>query len=187
MQRRFLTVIAVVFGGIAALAVLLAVRGSLIADFVREIAESRLSTALGQPVAIGQLGFSLMPRPAFTGSDIRVGDNAQQAPAVSIDRVEVFPVLRSFLNGPIRITEVSLDGFTVSLLRDADRRWRAPAVFPAPTRGAGGGIGIDRVRVAGGRLLIFDVGVDGAMRERSRIDDMRTELVATPGDSVSHR
>jgi uncharacterized protein involved in outer membrane biogenesis len=161
--------------------VLLAIRGSLIADFVREIAESRLSTALGQPVAIGQLGFSLTPRPAFTGSDIRVGNNAQQAPAVSLDRVEVFPVLRSFFRGPVHIPDVSLDGFTVSLLRDADRRWRAPAVFPAPTRGGGGGIGIDRVRVAGGRLLIFDVGVDGAMRERSRIDDMRTELVVTPG------
>ncbi len=180
MHRRFLVVAAVVFGGIAALAVLLAIRGSLIAGFVREIAESRLSTAIGQPVAIGQLGFSLFPRPAFTGSDIRVGDTAQQAPAVSLDRVEVFPVLRSFLRGPIHITEVSLDGFTVSLIRGADGRWRAPAVFPAPTRSAGGGIDIDRVRVAEGRLLIFDVGVDGAIRERSRIDDMRTELVVTP-------
>ena len=181
MQRRFVTGIAIVFGIIAALAVLLAIRGSLIAGFVREMAESRLSTALGQPVTIGHLGFSLTPRPAFTGSDIRVGDAAQQAPAVSLDRVEVFPVLRSFLQGPIHITEVSLDGFTISLLRDADGKWRAPAVFPAPTRGAGGGIGIDRVRVAGGRLLIFDVGEDDAIRERSRIDDMRTELVMTPG------
>src|SRR5688572_17807902 len=180
MRRRFLTVIAVVFGGIAVLGVLLAIRGSLIADFVREIAESRLSTALGQPVAIGQLGFSLTPRPAFTGSDIRVGDTAQQAPALSIGRVEVFPVLRSFFQEPIHITEVTLDGFTISILRGADGRWRAPAVFPAPTRGAGGGIGIDRVRVAGGRLLIFDVDVNGAIRERSRIDDMRTELVMTP-------
>lgn len=181
VQRRFLTVIAVVFGGFVALAVLLAIRGSLIADFVREIAESRLSTTLGQPVAIGQLGFSLTPRPAFTGSDIRVGDAAQQAPAVSLDRVEVFPVLRSFLQGPIHVTEVSLDGFTVSILRGAGGRWRAPAVFPAPTRGAGGGIGIDRVRIAGGRLLIFDVGANGALRERSRIDDMRTDLLMRPG------
>ena len=149
MRRRFLTVIAIAFGVIAALAVLVAIRGSLIADFMREIAESRLATALGQPVAIGQLGFSLTPRPAFTGSDIRVGDAAQQAPAVSLDRVAVFPVLRSFLQGPIHITEVSLDGFTVSLLRDADGKWRAPAVFPAPTRGMDGGIGIDRVRKIG--------------------------------------
>jgi uncharacterized protein involved in outer membrane biogenesis len=181
MHRRFLAVIAIVFGAIAILAVVLVIRGSLIAAFVREIAESRLSTALGQPVAIGQLGFSLKPRPAFTGSDIRIGDTAQQAPAVSLDRVDVFPVLRSFLKGPIQITEVSLDGFTVSLLRGADGRWRAPAVFPVPTRGAGAGIDIDRVRVAAGRLLIFGVGVDGAMRERSRVDDMRTELVVSPG------
>jgi uncharacterized protein involved in outer membrane biogenesis len=176
VQRRFLTVIAVVLGGFAALAVLLTIRGSLIADFVREIAESRLSTALGQPVAIGQLGFSLTPRPAFTGSDIRVGDAAQQAPSVRLDRVEVFPVLRSFLQGPIHVTEVSLDGFAVSILRDAGGRWRAPAVFPAPTRGAGGGIGIDRVRITGGRLSIFE-GANGALRERSRIDDMRTDLL----------
>ena len=174
MQRRFVTVIAVVLGGLAALAVLLTIRGSLIADFVREIAESRLSTALGQPVAIGQLGFSLTPRPAFTGSDIRVGDTTQQAPALKLDRVDVFPVLRSFLQGPIHVTEVSLDGFTVSILRDAGGRWRAPAVFPAPTRK--GGVGIDRVRVSGGRLIIFDA-ANGALRERSRIDDMRTDLL----------
>ncbi len=180
MQRRVLTGIAVVLGGLAALALVLAIRGSLVADFVREIAESRLSTAVGQPVAIGRLGFSLMPRPAFRGTDIRVGDAAQQAPAVSLDRVEVFPVLRSFVQGPIRVTEVSLDGFTVSILRDANGRWRVPAVFPAPTRGAGGGIGIDRVRVAGGRLVIFDVGANGALRERSRIDGMRTELLVGP-------
>jgi uncharacterized protein involved in outer membrane biogenesis len=179
VQRRFLTVIAVVLGGFAALAVLLAIRGSLIADFIREIAESRLSTALGQPVAIGQLGFSLTPRPAFTGSDIRVGDAAREAPSVTLDRVEVFPVLRSFLQGPIHVTEVRLDGFTVSILRDAGGRWRAPAVFPAPTRGGGGGIGIDRVRVAGGRLLIFDATANGALRERSRIDDMRTDLLVS--------
>src|SRR5688500_20230505 len=96
---------AVVLGGLAALVVLLAIRGSLIADFIREIAESRLSTALGQPVAIGRLGFSLTPRPAFTGSQIRVGDAAQQAPTVSLDRVDVFPLLRSFLHGPIRLPE----------------------------------------------------------------------------------
>src|SRR5688500_8924579 len=172
---------AVVLGGLAALVVLLAIRGSLIADFMREIAESRLSTALGQPVAIGRLGFSLTPRPAFPGSDIRVGDAAQQAPSVGIDRVEVFPMLRSFLQGPIHVTEVSLDGFTVSILRDAGGRWRAPAVFPAPTRGAGGGIGIERVRVAGGRLLIFDVSTNGTLRELSPIDDMRTHLLVGLG------
>jgi len=180
VQRRFLTVIAIVLGGITAVAASLAIRGSLSAGFVREIAESRLSTALGQPVAIGDLGFSLTPRPAFTGSNIRVGDAAQRAPSVAFDRVEVFPVLRSFLQGPIRITEVRLDGFTVSILRDAGGRWRAPAVFPAPARG-GGAVGIDRVRVAGGRLLIFDVDANGALRERSRIDELRTDLLVGPG------
>lgn len=176
MRRRFLTGIAIVLGTFAALAVLLAVRGSFIADFVREIAESRLSSALGQPVTIGQLGFSFSPRPAFTGSNIRVGDATQQAPALTLDRVEIFPILRSFLQGPIHIREVHLDGFTASILRDANGRWRAPAVFPAPTRDAGGGIGIDRVRIADGRLLIFE-DANGATRERSRIDDISTELL----------
>ncbi len=53
-------------------------------------------------------------------------------------------------------------------------------MFPAPTRDAGGGIGIDRVRVTGGRPSIFE-DVDGAVRERSRIDDMRTEMLVSPG------
>jgi uncharacterized protein involved in outer membrane biogenesis len=163
---------------LAALALLLVIRGPLIANLVRDAAEDRLSAAIGQPVRIGQIGFSLRPTPAFIGSDVRLGDTAQQAPGLRLDRVEVFPVLRSFLRGPIHITEVRLDGFSVSILRDPAGNWRTPAVFPAPTRGAGGGLGIDRVRLTGGRLLIFDL-ASGALRERSRIDEMRTELLVS--------
>jgi uncharacterized protein involved in outer membrane biogenesis len=152
-------------------------QGSL-ADIVRTGAEVRLSAALGQRVTVGRIGFSFRPRPAFTGSDIRIGGADQAAPSIHLDRIQVFPVLW-FLRGSVHITEIYLDGFTVSLLRDAGGRWRVPSVFPAPTRNAQAGIGIDRVRIVRGRLLIFDA-TGGGLRETSRIDEIRTDMVIEP-------
>ena len=72
------------------------------------------------------------------------------SPGLRIDRIRVVPRLRSFFSGTIRIEEVSLDGFTVSVsaTRTAGTR---PAVFPAPSKDSSAAVAIERVRVAGGR------------------------------------
>lgn len=154
----------------------LVLRQSLIAGIVRSSAEARLSAALGQPVTIGEIGFSLAPRPAFTGSDIQVGTADREAPGVRLARIRLVPNLRSFFSDLVRIEEVRLDGFTVSILRDRDGRWHVPAAFPAPTQDARAGVAIERVRIDGGQLRIFDA-AEGGARQTSSIDDIRADML----------
>ena len=132
MRTRLVVLSVVVVVICLALGVVLILRQSMIAGLVRASAEARLSAALGQPITIGEIGFTLAPRPAFTGSGVRVGPADTQAPpGLRIDRIRVVPRLRSFFSDTIRIEEVRLDGFTVSILRDRNG-WHAPAAFPAP-------------------------------------------------------
>jgi uncharacterized protein involved in outer membrane biogenesis len=176
VRTRLVVLSAVVLVACLALGAALILRQSSLAGLVRASAEARLSAALGQPVTIGDVGFTLMPRPAFTGSGIRVGPaDAQAPPNLRIDRLRVVPRLRSFFSDTIRIEEVRLDGFTVSVLRDRNG-WHAPAAFPAPSNDARAVLAIERVRVAGGRLIVFDA-ADGGVRETSSIDDIRADML----------
>ncbi len=176
MRSRLIVLSAVILVACLGLAAVFTLRQSTIAGLVRASAEARLSAALGQPITIGEIGFTLAPRPAFTGSGIRVGAaDAQAAPSLRIDSVRVVPRLRSFFSDTIRIEEVRLDGFTVSILRDRNG-WHAPAAFPAPSQGGPAAVAIERVRVAGGRLIVFD-SVERGVRETSSIDDIRAEML----------
>lgn len=177
MRRRFYLLAAVIVVALVAASGWVALRRSFVADIVRAGAETRLSAALGQRVNIGEIGLSLTPRPSFTGSDVRVGAADQLAPAVRLDRIRIVPRLRSFFSDTIQIQEIRLDGFTVSILRDPDGRWHVPAAFPAPSQNASTGVAIDRVRIAGGRLRVFDGPIGGAAREASSIDDIQAEML----------
>ncbi len=168
------------FAGVLVLALVaaglvLVLRQTVVAGFVRAAVEARLSAALGQPITIGEIGFTLVPRPAFTGSDVRVGAaDAQAPPGLRIDRIRVVPRLRSFFSDTVRIEEIRLDGFTVSVLRDRNG-WHVPAVFPAPAKDAHAGVAIERVRIARGRLIVFD-GSEEGVRETSSIDEIHAEM-----------
>ncbi len=176
MRTRLVVLTAVVLLPCLALGVGINLRQSSVAGLVRASAEARLSAALGQPVTIGELGFTFAPRPAFTGSGVRVGTgDAQAPPSLRIDSIRVVPRLRSFFSETIRIEDVRLDGFTVSILRDSNG-WHAPSAFPAPSNDARSSIAIERVRVAGGRLIVFDAS-DGDVRETSRIEDIRADML----------
>ena len=176
MRTRLGVVSAVVLLACVALGVVLFVRQSTITGLVRASAEARLSAALGQPITIGEIGFTLAPRPAFTGSGVRVGlGDSPAPPALRIDRILVVPRFRSFFSDTVRIEEVRLDGFTVSLLRDRNG-WHVPAAFPAPTQGTRPGVVIERVHVNGGRLIVFDA-FDGGVRETSSIDEISADML----------
>jgi uncharacterized protein involved in outer membrane biogenesis len=181
VRSRLIVLSALVLLACLALAVVLVVRQSIISGLVRASAEARLSAALGQPVTIGEIGFTLAPRPAFTGSGVRVGPaDAQSPPSLRVDRIRVVPRLRSFFSDTVRIEEVRLDGFTVSILRDR-KGWHAPAAFPVPSNGAHAAVAIERVSVAGGRLTVYDAS-DGGVRETSSIADLHAEmLIAAAG------
>ena len=175
MRTRVVVLSAVVLVACLALAGILVLRQAIISGLVRASAEARLSAALGQPVTIGEIGFTFAPRPAFTGSGIRVGaSDAQSPPGLRIDRIRVVPRLRSFFSDTIRIEEVRLDGFTASILRDTNG-WHAPAVFPAPSDD-GRGVAVERVSVAGGRLTVYDAS-DGGVRETSSIADLHADML----------
>jgi uncharacterized protein involved in outer membrane biogenesis len=176
MRRRLFAGPLVVVGALAGIVVFGVLRQSIVGNAVRAAAEERLSAVMGQRVTIGAVGLSLTPRPAFTGADVRIGAAGEEAPAVRVERVRIVPRLRSFFSDTVRIEEISLDGFAVSLLRDTAGRWRVPAVFPAPSPDARPGVTIERVRIRGGTLRIFDAAEGGAPRQRSSIDDIETEL-----------
>jgi len=167
----------VVLLAVVAAGVSIALRRSLVADIARAGAETRLSAALGQRVTIGEIGLSFVPRPSFTGSDVRVGAADQQAPAVRLDRVRLIPRLRSLFSDTIQIEEIRLDGFTVSILRDPEGRWHVPPAFPAPSPNAPTGVAIHRVRIAGGRLRVFDGSKGDGARETSSIDDIQADML----------
>ena len=177
MRTRFVGLSAVaLLAACLALGVFLYVRQSSLAGLVRASAEARLSAALGQPVTIGEVGFTFAPRPAFTGSSVRIGSaDVQAPPSLQIGRIRVVPRLRSFFSDTIRIEEVRLDGFTLSVLRDSTG-WHAPAAFPAPSKDAGAAVAIERVRVAGGRLIVVDA-TAGGLRQTSSIDDIRADML----------
>ena len=129
MRTRLVVLSAVVLVTCLALGVVFILRQSMIAGLVRASAEARLSAALGQPITIGEIGFTLAPRPAFTGSGVRVGPGGTRRRPPASDRPHcVVPRLRSFFSDTIRIEEVRLDGFTVSILRDRNG-WHAPVAF----------------------------------------------------------
>ena len=167
-----------VLATVVAIAIVL-LRQSLLRGPVREAAEKRLSAALGQPVTIGDMGVSLFPRPALTGSDIRVGSVDVPAPSIRLARVRIAPRLRSLFGGALEIDDVLLEGFVVSILHGRDGRWRAPAVAPVPADGSS--VSVARVRIAGGRLRVFDEGARGDLRERSSVDSIDAGVVPRDG------
>ncbi len=165
---------------VAAAGVFLLQGRALAARVVRAAAEARLSATLGEPVTIGEIGFSLTPRPSFTGSAIQAGSRDRQAPGLRIERIRLVPEVRSLFSDTVRIEEVRLDGFTVSVLRDRAGRWHAPAAFPAPSPDAHAGVLIDRVRVGDGRLQVSHE-IDGHALQTSSIDDIRADMLIEAG------
>jgi uncharacterized protein involved in outer membrane biogenesis len=182
LQRRWLVIgAAVALAG--AVAIALTIRWALDPATLRTAAETRLTSMLGQPVAIGDLAVSFLPTPAVTGSDIRVGlapagTQGVAAPALELRRIRLLPRLRSIIVRPIVIRTIELDGLTVSVLRDREGRWLMPAAVPAPTADADRGIVIEHVAVDDGRICIFDEGHAGGAEEAASIDDLTAAVVA---------
>lgn len=154
---------------------------SLAGGPLHDSVEARLSAMLGQPVAMGRLGIEFFPRVALAGENVRVGDARTQAPALQVRRVRVVPRLRSLWAAEVVIEEIELDGFVVSVLRDHEGRWQVPSAVPAPTGSAERGVIVNHVRIANGRVRVFDRTEDGAVTESASIDDLRTDVGVESG------
>ncbi|MEJ2109395.1 MAG: AsmA family protein [Acidobacteriota bacterium] len=135
------------FGGlkIAIIVVVVLVIGLIALPFFIDVnkfkpeIESRLSSALGREVKTGNLGLSL-----FSGSlaveDISIADNPNfssapflQAKSLKVG-VEMMPLL---LSKELRITEISLDGPSINLIRSADGRWNFSGLGSGKNNGSG--------------------------------------------------
>ena len=179
LMRRLL-IVAAVLAALVVLGVLL-IYLFLDTGSVRGAVEARLSATLGQPVSVGRLGVTFFPRVALTGGDVRVGEARTQAPAVQVERIRVLPRLGPLLRREVAIELVELDGFVVSVLRDAKGQWHVPSAVPAPSAAEGAGATVERVRVADGRVRVFDATANGEVEQSASIDEVEAEVTIDAG------
>src|SRR5687767_2569180 len=151
-MRRLLLVL---LGGVALLlALLLAGLKSLETEGARRRIAAALSEAMGQPVALGRLSVTLLPKPALAARAIRIGDaDSAGQPGISASELRVVPRLRSLLPGrDLAIAEAELDSVVITARRDSTGRW----LLPLPTRsrsdtaraGRAAAIGLADLRIA---------------------------------------
>ena len=174
-MRRLLIAAAIV--AVLAIVAIFALLESLGRGRLRGVVEARLSATFGQPVSIGRLRVAPFSRLAVAGTDVRIGAARSHAPTLEIERIRIFPRLRSLFGGVVHVEEVRLEGFTVSVLRDEDGRWHIPAAVPAPGSSDGRAVLIDRVVVTDGRVRVFDRRAGGEVRETASIDALETHIV----------
>lgn len=137
------------------------VRRTLDPAKVRPMAEARLSAALGKPVRIGGMGLSLFPSPAVRATDIAVGENAAQAPSLSIASVRIAPDLAGLFTGRVTGVRVELDGVDCALRRDRKGRWLLPYAPPpeqktAAASSSGPAVELRSLRLKNGRFRLVD-------------------------------
>jgi uncharacterized protein involved in outer membrane biogenesis len=182
-SRRPALTLGMLVVALLAAAVVVAVWWALDPATIRPQAESRLSALLGQPVAIGRMRVSLAPRPALVGSDIRVGEERREAPAVDLETVRIVPRLSSLLTRAIVIEDIYLEGFSVAVLRDREGRWRAPVGMPleAPPPDAAPRLAIQRIHLRDGRMDLYDLDAAGELQRSTGIEAIQAELVRENG------
>lgn len=156
---------------------LLIVRWALDPATIRPAAEARLSALVGQPVTIGDIHVTLLPTANLVGTNIRIGAQPDVAPALDLNRIRLVPRLRSIFSRPIVIKEVQLEGLVASALRDRTGRWHVPAAVPVPAADAGRGLVIERVRLEGGRIRVYEPHGEGTLQEAASIDDLEGEVL----------
>ena len=124
----------VAIGGVLALLLIAAVlvRRALAPDQLRAVAESQLSTVLGQPVKIGTMDVDILPTPSVTGGEITTGGtSAGRPPKLSIASVRIVPVLSSVFSSQVVIDRVEIRGLTFNVRRDKAGRWLMPIAAPS--------------------------------------------------------
>lgn len=156
---------------------LVTLRATLDPEVVRRAAETRLSALLGQPVSIGGVHVSLLPVPALIGTQVLVGPE-REAPDLALRRIRIVPRLGSLFRRSYVIREITLEGLTVRVVREPLGRWKFPPVMPVPGGDEASQVVIERVRLRGGRVRVWQFSPRDGMHETSSIDDVEGEAVA---------
>ena len=134
MQKHWLKVVA----GIAVLIFLVIVLVPFFvnAETFRPTIETQLSTALGRPITLGRLSFSLF-KGSLVAKDIAIADDPAfsitpflQAKSLQIG-VEVLPLV---FHRQVRITHLTLDTPSINLLHAANGRWNFSSLGSAAAK-----------------------------------------------------
>jgi uncharacterized protein involved in outer membrane biogenesis len=115
-------------------------RVTLGSESVRTAVAARASETLGQPVAIGSIRPRLLPRPAISLGDVRIGDPAR----IVVARVDVGASLIALVSRRVEHASIRADGVRVDL--------PLPPLSLRPPSGEGGPleiVSIDEIRLTG--------------------------------------
>lgn len=132
-------------------------RTILASNAVRNAVASQLSTALGQPVSIGSIGATILPRTTMTLDDVRVGQPAR----ITVRHLHVGTSLGALLSRRIEHARVQLDGARIELPLppfnfDSADAGDPPASAPVQIVSIDD-IAIDHVQIVSGGLTLEDL------------------------------
>lgn len=108
---KLLVIALVVSATLVVIAGTLLIRGMVAGDAMRRTIEAQLSSALGQPVTVGQVSAGLWPRVTLSLVDVRVGEPAR----VRMSRLDVGTSLRGLISRRIEHATVTLQQAEVEL------------------------------------------------------------------------
>lgn len=140
MQKHWLKIVAGIF--VLLLLAVIAIPFLINAETFRPTIQTRLSTALGRPVTLGHLSFSLL-KGSLVAEDISIADDPAfsttpflQAKSLQIG-VEVMPLLQ---HRQLRITTLTIDTPSINLLHGANGRWNFSTIGSASTTQSSQGV-----------------------------------------------
>jgi AsmA protein len=140
MQKHWLKIVAGLF--VLLLLVVVAIPFLVNAETFRPTIQTRLSTALGRPITLGHLSFSLL-KGSLVAEDIAIADDPAfsttpflQAKSLQIG-VEVVPLV---MHRQVRITTLTIDTPSINLLHGANGRWNFSTLGNASTSQSSQGV-----------------------------------------------
>ncbi len=158
------------------------------ADRYGPLIAARVQNATGRTIDFGTISFRVLPVPGLSvRGPIRISDSAAYPgrSALTAESLTVRLGLLGLLRGRASVTSIIIDRPILTLIRDSRGAWnfddlvrRATA---APAAGAGSGepdsfkVIVDRARIAGGRIRIYDDAV---------LPGRRQELAVAPIDAT---
>jgi uncharacterized protein involved in outer membrane biogenesis len=156
---------------IVALGLFFWTRAILASDPVRHAVAAQLSTALGQPVTIGSIGATILPRTTMTLDGVRIGQPAR----ITLQHLHMGTSLGALLSRRIEHARVELDGARIELPLPA---FSTGSSAGTGSPGASGSAGAPPSPSAGGSSSGGNAGEGRAMPiEIVSIDDVSVDNV----------
>lgn len=193
--RRWLIVTAIAAGLVVSAAVALPFLVDV--NRYRPLIAAKVQEATGRTLTLGRISFALLPAPGLSvAGPIRISDSAAYPgrSALTAESLRVRLSLPGLLHGRASVTSINLNRPTLTLIRDARGRWnfddlvqRASAATPAQARGGGARessfrVVVDRARVSGGRILIYDDAVVAGRRSEAVLAPIDATILGWGGD-----